>query len=219
MILFDSGSTAVAADRRIADAASAGRRRYSAFGAHSAIITCCAAAFICSMNFRAAMPAASCGSSPKRWRRIDGVAAVIAGNGDWAGAWAVGDNGRRHVSLHAGRRGAARTCLPLRRQSRDVCPHRQLQIRSDACAGSAGKARQMNDHLRLIFAPLLAANASRKRWRSWPVLLVLYAIVPPCARRCMARRCVCLAAVGARQSFADRGTARTAQGYGAAGYR
>src|SRR5208282_2057394 len=54
----------------------------------------------------------------------------------------------------AGRRGAARDGLSLRRQSGDVRAHRQLQDRPGACAGDPGKARTMSGWS-LGFAPLL----------------------------------------------------------------
>ena len=48
---------------------------------------------------------------------FDGVAAVIAGSGDWAGAWAVGDNGGPLFPCTPGGEAQLRIRLSLRRQS------------------------------------------------------------------------------------------------------
>ncbi len=92
MILFDSGASdesfALTAMKSVSAASKF--HRWNAFRKN----TSCIAVFICSINFRAATPAAIYGWNRKSFRLTTGVASVIAGSGNWAGAWAVDDSGR-----------------------------------------------------------------------------------------------------------------------------
>ena len=85
-------------------------------------------------------PAPKNGAPPARGG--DGVSPVIIGGNDWAAAWAVDASGHFHIHAFARRRIAARDGVPLRHQSGDVCPDRQLQDRCGACAGLAATAGQ-----------------------------------------------------------------------------
>ena len=77
----------------------------------------------------------------------DGVASVIVGGNDWAGAWAVDEQGRPAFPCVPGRRAAARDGDAVRGQPRHVRADRQLQERPGARAGDPRTARPVTQRL------------------------------------------------------------------------
>ena len=128
----------------------------------------------------------------------DGVSPIVIGGNDYAAAWAV--DRAVHLALRggAGRRGTARTRLPLRHQPGHVRAHRQLQIRPSPSADHPRTAQAMMLP-RLLFAPwiplwalaalalaglALTVLAARGRgwaawWRLLPLAVVLLALANP----------------------------------------
>ena len=132
--------------------------------------------------------------APRPARAGDSVSPIIVTSNDLAGAWAVDERRRAAASAGARRRAAARNGAARRRQSGDVRADRQLQGRSGARQGSAGKAFALNDWS-LAFSPLLPLAWLGRRWRSRRSSLVGLTLWrrPRAALGCArsSRRCCC----------------------------
>ena len=140
-------------------------------------------------------PAARSGSRHRSTRRTPTTARcapatasspiMITAN-DFAGAWAVDENGDADAADRAVRPDAARLCAALRRQHHDVHADRQLQIRPGARAGPARTAGAVDELVDRLRTAAVLAVAGRDAGADRAACALAGLLAAPARRGCCA---------------------------------